>query len=273
MEEGAGLTMQAVREEIERALADAPSAVYRLAEECAERNGLWHGRLVWTAAEAVWGSGGGGSARMSAAEFGAERSLRASDAVSNTCVAAAAMELLAWFARLHGEAPPPAGVKPSDLLLTGDFFYAKSLSLASGLPREAAPLYADLACRYAVDRLRLRERVSGQARTMREELEHAFAKSGRWTATCCRIGALLHRASAPVEEALTAYGFALGMYQHLDAILHPRREEIRPLLASYRKRASSHLSALPESEAKSRLLQAVQTSPSDPEKRRAFLNV
>ncbi|WP_146201063.1 hypothetical protein [Tumebacillus permanentifrigoris] len=244
-----------VREEIDRALGEAPLVVHRLADECAKQSGLRDGLLVWLAGEAV-----STAPRLHGDEACLGR-------------AAAAMELLAWFIRLHGEVPPASGIGPLEQLLAGDFFYAKSLSLAAELPREVTLLYTELACSLTKERLRLRERSRGPSRSMREELEQAFAKSGRWMATSCRIGALLGRGGAPVEEALTSYGFALGMAWHLDRTPTPRREDIRPLIASYRKRASSHLSALPESEAKLLLLQAPDGLPCLTEKRRAMLNV
>lgn len=236
-----------VREEIDRALGEVPLVVQKLVDECAGRSKMRYGRLVWLAGEAVGVEEreGGYPGLCPQVEM-------------HLAQASAAMELLGWVAQLHGDVSSTPATNPLDQLLAGDVFYAKSVALAASLPGEILVLFADLACHLAVDRLRLRERSTVASRSVREELELAFAKSGRWLATCCRVGALLVASSDPLEEALTAYGFSLGMALHLETLAAPRREDISPLIASYRKQASLYLSRLPESVAKHLLAEELE---------------
>lgn len=221
--------------EMQAALCEAPGVTLQLVESWRDREGLYWGLLTWLSGEAA------------AAHPARTESL--------SC-ASVAVELL-WLSQRLQEESPVAGIRPLEQYRIADYLYAKGLSLTADLPSDVAREIAEEACRFKADRLLGNPDERGE----HAALELAYRKLGRWTAVCCKVGALLGACEERVREALVQYGFSLGM-----AVASEGGSAVL-----YRQKALSCLSALPSGEAKS-LLRAV------PDafmlgKRRAFLDV
>ncbi|KEO81147.1 hypothetical protein [Tumebacillus flagellatus] len=213
--------------EMQTALCEAPGVTLQLVENWRDHEGLCWGLLAWLSGEAA-------SAHRMRKEA--------------LCRASVSLELLWLSQRLQEESPvsgvagTAGGIRPLEQYRIADYLYAKGLSLTAGLPSEVAREIAEEACRFKADRLLWNPAEWGE----HAALELAYRKLGRWTAVCCKVGALLGACEERVREALIQYGFSLGMAVASDggsAVL-------------YRQKALSCLSALPDGETKS-LLRAV----------------
>ncbi|MGZ4111330.1 MAG: polyprenyl synthetase family protein, partial [Tumebacillaceae bacterium] len=121
--------------------------------------------------------------------------------------ASVAMELL--YRAMSGQQKPGA-LYPS--VLAGEVLYTRALSLVASMRTEAVQVFADLAEHLVAEKWKKREDVGLRLETTEQEyLEYAFARSAIVLANCCKMGALLGGCSSEVVEALTAYGYSLGM--------------------------------------------------------------
>lgn len=141
----------------------------------------------------------------------------AADADHEALLAAAvAMELLGASVRLHDGIPSgpkvrPLAHAPYDTEEIGDYLLARALRIVSTLPRKSFRTFAELLEGLMDAKIR-----GGQENTMlhvseQEYLERTYAKSAVLLATACKMGAGLGSAEASVVEALTAFGYAVGM--------------------------------------------------------------
>jgi len=102
-----------------------------------------------------------------------------------------------------------------------EFLYARALGAVTHLPAFVIQAFADVLEASALQRLR--EDTQGLDLTVTEEqyLEHVYARSGLLLATCGQLGARLAASPAETIEALTMYGFALGMALQIQEDMRP----------------------------------------------------
>jgi len=190
--------------------------------------------------------------------------------------AAASTELFASALELHDRAARrPAGSRgvplpPTlDPVLIGDFLYVRALSQVARLPGTVFQTFAELSEQLVDAKLRVKggDHVIGLSEL--GYLEQVYSKSAALFATCCRMGAELGQPEPQVIEALTAYGYSLGMaLQMCEDLqeLHTSRlrwpatahdldpERTLDLARSYVLKARASLSGLPASLPKCLLL-------------------
>ncbi len=96
-------------------------------------------------------------------------------------------------------------------LLAGSYLQTEALSRCADLPAGVVQSYAEL-CRRLIQR-KPRRGAQPDWPEINEHayLERAYFRSALLAATCGKIGARLGSAASEVEEALTAYGYSLGM--------------------------------------------------------------
>ena len=138
--------------------------------------------------------------------------------------AAVSLELLYWANRLHdllvdaelrrrgaweGWTGAHGGLDP---VLLGDFLFTRGLSQVAKLPVPVFRIFSALTEQLILAKIHVRDGMaSGLETTEREYLERAYAKSAVLLATGCKVGARLGGSPSEVKEALTSYGYSLGM--------------------------------------------------------------
>ncbi|ASS73544.1 hypothetical protein CIG75_00165 [Tumebacillus algifaecis] len=162
-------------------------------------------------------------------------------------------------------------------LLAGSFLQTEALSLCADLPSGVVQSFAELCRQLQQEKTRRREHQVWPEMTERAYLERAYSRSALFAATCGKVGARLGPATSEVEEALTAYGYSLGMALQVQEDLRLVRAlpvragrvvmkaqaaggvplpmgSARAVMRSYVNKANKSLSVLPPSLAKCLLL-------------------
>lgn len=105
-------------------------------------------------------------------------------------------------------------------VLTGDFLFARAFQLLAGTGHpDVVAEAANVVHTMCVGEIR-QNLDHGRVATEAEYLRRIDAKTAQFLATSCRLGALAVDAPAAVREALTAYGWHIGMaYQLVDDLL------------------------------------------------------
>lgn len=104
-----------------------------------------------------------------------------------------------------------------------EFLYARAFASVAHLPAFVIGAFSDVMESFAMERVRENTQSLDLPMTEEQYLEHVYAKSGLLLATCGQLGARLTACPAETVEALTMYGFALGMALQI-------REDMRPWL-------------------------------------------
>ena len=148
----------------------------------------------------------------------------ARESLDNVMQAAISLELLYWANRLHdltgdeglrrrgaweGWTGAHGGFDP---VLLGDFLFTRGLSQVAKLPASVFRAFSKLTAQLILEKVHVRDGVFGGLETTeREYLERTYAKSPMILAIGCKVGAQLGGCPSEVKEALTAYGYSLGM--------------------------------------------------------------
>ena len=146
------------------------------------------------------------------------------DSLDNVMQAAISLELLYWANRLHdllgdgglrrrgaweGWTGAHGGLDP---VLLGDFLFTRGLTRVAKLPASVFRAFSDLTAQLILEKMYVRDGVfGGLEATEREYLERTYVKSPVILATGCKVGAQLGGCPSEVKEALTTYGYSLGM--------------------------------------------------------------
>jgi geranylgeranyl pyrophosphate synthase len=111
-------------------------------------------------------------------------------------------------------------------VLVGEVLYTRGLSLVARMHSEAVQVFADLAEHLVSEKWKVRESGQLLKTTEQEYFEHAYAKSAIVLANCCKMGALLGSCPSEVVEAMTSYGYSLGMALQISQDLQVLMERI-----------------------------------------------
>lgn len=149
---------------------------------------------------------------------------------TSVCLATA-LELVHMATLAHDDvidrAPRRRGIQTVNALwndkiavLLGDFFYARSLTLAAGLGAELVAGIGELIDDLVDGEFHQLAAHFDSSLTEEEYLSRIAKKTAGFIAACCRLGALAAEADAEVVQGLAEYGYCVGLaYQIRDDVL------------------------------------------------------